>query len=578
MSGGRQDGLALVEDAVTRLIVKASLQEIGDDLARGFARQTAAALGEVCRMLGIDDAAGPLQAVFAVDPDAAPSVQAEHLASALSAAVGYVWPHSSTAEPPDEPPGTQGRAEPRDDQQRARVEEMLTTLFEADAPALAELAAFEEEAGPTTEDTTAPPSRWRLESVEAILTRMLAFSREVGLDDPERARKYPHRVRFEESLAVELELRRLDTRYQAAQQFAEQARRNPAFRSPGRAVGNDVHSALQTRYLMAYSAENVVVQEWWVYLPGSPERTITEQAERELRKPDPARRDYTFAVIEMARLPRRGRLSGKSRWDTLDLSRARLFEIKPLVRLHEGVLQESYYRYKYCFCALHLLDEGLRILVPWIEPGEDYQVTDPITRELHISTRFGRLALPFNVMPAFPGVVPYVLLRDTEQQDMVRLLLHVMAWLREQYKNVKRLLLRLRALILITILVIAVVALVVVLVLVVLARAMQEATAPPKPKQLPAPSEEAVRPIGTPSREKVPTFISARPGPGHAFLDVGVRSGAEETMSVRFGRVTVAGLPAAQFGEFSTMAVTAVDAALGMLSRLPDPPPTKPPS
>jgi hypothetical protein len=42
-------------------------------------------------------------------------------------------------------------------------------------------------------------------------------------------------------------------------------------------------------------------------------------------------------------------------------------------------LGARYYRYKYCYCALHHLDGNVRIMVPWLDPGGWYQVTDPLT-------------------------------------------------------------------------------------------------------------------------------------------------------------------------------------------------------
>ncbi len=153
-------------------------------------------------------------------------------------------------------------------------------------------------------------------------------------------------------------------------------------------------------------------------------------------------------------------------------------------------------------------------------------------------------------MPTLPGVVPNVVLRRNQHTDMVRLLLRVMAWLREAYKTIKKKLQRIRAIILIGVLVVFLIVLVVVLVLVVFGKVLAESTEPPK--QLPAPSEQPVPPIGEPSRDPVfsprsvgaPTFISVRPAADYKSLKVILGAGSAMTETVRFGigRLEVEGL------------------------------------
>jgi hypothetical protein len=576
----------LLQDAARKLVSRVSRSEIPEPVARSLAAQAAGAVLSASRMFGIDDPTDELRSAFGIDPNAPAGAQSDQLSDALAAAVDVVWPHPADRPSVEEPPRSSRGPEPRDQDVREEVAKKLDELFQDHREAFEEFAAFEDEVGGTDDDVVHVAARWELERVKTILTRMLVHSREVGLDDPEREVKYPHRVRFEDSLSREIELMELDVRVELASRLAEQARQNPDFRSPGRAVGNDVHSALQDRYLMARSPTNVVVQEWWIYFPGSrARRSISEQARRELRETDPAKRDYTFVVIEKARLPPRGPIGGKNRWDVLDLTLAQLYEIKPLVRMHEGVLQESYYRYKYCYCALYLLDPELeyRVLVPWIDPGKAFPITDPLTRELLITTRFGAIALPFQIMPAIPAIIPYVVLRRTQETDVVRLLLRVMAWIREKYKAIRKALQRLRAKILVAILITLLVVLVVVLVLVILGRALAEAPKPPSEprKGLPPPQDQPVPPIGAPDRDPVfaprgvaaPTFISVRPAADYRSLEAMVNSGSsrEETMRCVIGGIEVEGLPVSRFGEFMTKAADGIDAALAHLTRLAAP-------
>jgi hypothetical protein len=360
-----------------------------------------------------------------------------------------------------------------------------------------------------------------------------------------------------------------------AAELATQARANPDFKSPGRRAGNDVHSVLQTRYQMARAADNIIIQEWWIYFPGALRRTITEQAERELREKDPTKVDYTFIVIEKTRLPKRGRLNGRERWDTLDITATGLWEIKPLARLEEAVLQESYYRFKYRFSALYLLDPevNMRILVPWIEPGGAFPIKDPYSGELLITTSMGDIAVPIGVRSTLPGLVPYVVLRRTTETDIVQLLLRVQAWLRAAYAELKRRARELRAKILIALLIVVIIVIIVVIVMVILAKALDEATQPPQQRQLGPGSEKPVPPMQR-EREGVRagnSFISVTRSAEGASLRVSLQTSGSPvaTMPFSIGPVNIEGVPLARFGDVLTGMIDGLDMSLSYLAKMP---------
>jgi hypothetical protein len=141
----------------------------------------------------------------------------------------------------------------------------------------------------------------------------------------------------------------------------------------------------------------------------------------------------------------------------------------------------------------------------------------PLDGGLLIETEGGPIAVPTQVQTRFPGLVPYVVLRDTEQRDLARLLRRVQASLRAHYREARRWLAEQRARMLIAALIVIALALVVVVVLVILAKAMADVAQPPR--QLPEgnPNRDRV-PLPDQEREKVP--VGAAAGPGRLFLDV----------------------------------------------------------
>lgn len=572
MSDQEQDA-SFLERIVTQVVGLATRSEIPDPVTRSLASHLASAVEKSAAALGAHDADSVLETVVNMNVGGSPGQLA--FARMIVDAAGLNWPafRNETAAP-EQPEnvgdGNIGAAELDEAQRR------LDEIYGDVAAPFEELDAFEEDVEQTSTAPIPTFSRWRIEKVRNILARLLAISRAWDEGDPERAMKYPHRVRFEDALSTEIEFFELDRRHRLAAELARQAMANPDFKSPGHRAGNAVHSVLQERYQMARAADNVIIQEWWVYFPGARRRrTITEQSKREHREKDPTKKDYTFTVVEKARLPKRGRLSSKERWDTLDLTATGLWEIKPLFSLEEAVLQESYYRFKYAYCALPFLDPevNVRVRVPWIEPGGVFPVKDPYSGELLITTSMGDVAVPIGVRPTLPGLVPYVLLRKTTETDMVRLLLRVQAWLRSAYAELKRRAQELRGKILIALLITILIVIVVIIVMAVLAKSLAEAVQPSPPGQLPPPSEEPVPPMGRERKRAAVgnSFIGVAPATEGGSLRVSLQTNGPpvETIPFSIGPVTLEGVPLARFGDVLTAIINGLDGALSHLAGLP---------
>jgi hypothetical protein len=585
------DPRPFLEKVVASLLDDVSRGEIPAPVRAQMAQQAAAALTPVIATLGVADPIGEIQHAFATDPGAEEGMQARQIARTIRASLDVVWPSpDDQSPPPSDAFEGRRRTAPAPSTADLVVPKEIEDLFTQDADVFAELDAFEAEvygdAGAASPGTAAGPpppppppqpgaphvSRWQLAPVKGRLMTMLRASRRVGAGTPDRATVYPHRVKFEEALSLEAEFGGLDRRHALATRLAEDARRNPDLRAPGRSVGNDVHTVLQDRFLLAHGHAHVIVQEWWVYYPGRRHReTITEARKRELTEPDPAKADFTYFVIEKARRRMRGPVQLESRWDNVDLSSSHLWEIKPLARMQEGVLQESYYQAKYRFCALELLDGRRRVRVPWLDPGPRYPIRDRFTNELFIRTRFGAVAMPVSVHSELPGVVPYVVLRRTTETDMVELIQRVLTFIKETYANLKRIARIVRALIAIAIIVAFLIALIVVWIASIIAN-------PPPDEEL-----EPV-PILVPKRKKegviVRGWMALAPDQGSLLAHFpGGEQGVEraESITLGIGGLFMTGVPVASFGDLLSRLTDAIDQAMHAWARTKPPEPTGPP-